>query len=174
MPTGQARPSANGVVRSRPVRRPNVNTAVAVGVFVVSNCMEHRPAKAPEPAPRPEPPSAEAPSTPDSPPFQKGFATYYARRFAGRRTANGERYNPLDLSAAHRTLPFGTMIEVRRVDGDARRVVVRVNDRGPYVSNRIIDLSRRAAEQLGIVHDGKALVELRTVNGPPVASRGED
>jgi rare lipoprotein A len=106
-------------------------------------------------APVPPPPEA---------PAQTGFATFYARRFAGRRTANGERYNPSDLTAAHRTLPFGTLVEVRRADGDARRVVVRVNDRGPYGQNRIIDLSRRAAEELGIVHDGKVKVELRLMD----------
>jgi rare lipoprotein A len=146
------------------VRRPDINTAVAVGVFVASSCMGERP---PRPAnPSPAPPVAEpAPApAPESGVLQTGFATYYARRFTGRRTANGERYDPSDLTAAHRTLPFGTLVEVRRTDGDARRVVVRVNDRGPYGgANRIIDLSRRAAEQLGIVHDGKVKVELRVV-----------
>ncbi len=105
-----------------------------------------------------------APSPPE-PPSERGIATYYARRFAGRRTANGERYDPTQLTAAHRTLPFGSMVEVRRVDGDPKVVVVRVNDRGPYVRNRIIDLSHRAAEQLGMLHDGKLLVELRLVTG---------
>jgi len=96
--------------------------------------------------------------------FEAGYATFYAERFAGRRTANGERYDPSMLTAAHRSLPFGTLVEVRRADG--RRVVVRVNDRGPFGSNRIIDLSRRAAEELGIVRDGKAWVELVLVADP--------
>jgi rare lipoprotein A len=91
-----------------------------------------------------------------------GYATYYARRFAGRKTSNGDRYDPSLLTAAHRTLPFGTMVEVRRADG--RRVVVRINDRGPFGdSDRVIDLSRRAAEELGIVQEGKARVELRPI-----------
>jgi rare lipoprotein A len=145
------------------VRRPDINTAVAVGVFVASSCMGERPppaAKAPPPAP---PPAVAPVEKPAQPALQTGFATFYARGFAGRRTANGERYNPSDLTAAHRTLPFGTLVEVRRADGDARRVVVRVNDRGPYGKNRVIDLSRRAAEELGIVHEGMVKVELRPV-----------
>lgn len=92
-----------------------------------------------------------------------GMASYYAQKLAGRRTANGERYDPKKLTAAHRTLPFGTLVEVRRADG--RSVVVRINDRGPFVGGRIIDLSHAAAEQLGVLHDGTARVELRVVGG---------
>jgi peptidoglycan lytic transglycosylase len=103
----------------------------------------------------PEPPPASAFATH----VEVGMATFYARRFAGRRTANGERYDPNRMTAAHRTLAFGTLVEVKRPDG--RSVVVRINDRGPYVEGRIIDLSRRAAEELGILHDGHAQVELR-------------
>jgi rare lipoprotein A len=100
---------------------------------------------------------------------QRGYATYYARRFTGLRTANGERYDPRALTAAHRTLPFGTAVEVRRADG--RRVVVRVNDRGPYAgAQRIIDLSRRAAEELGMIEEGKIMVELRIL---PTSWTGE-
>jgi rare lipoprotein A len=143
-----------------PVRfRPGIHTAMAAGVMVASSCAKE---------PRVIPPSMPAPPfsapSPIAPVIETGFATYYARRFAGRQTANGERYDPLQLTAAHPTLPFGTMVEVRRSDG--RRVTVRVNDRGPYGSGRIIDLSRRAAEELGIVHDGKAWVELRRVGSP--------
>lgn len=144
-----------------------MNTALAVGVFVVSSCVEQRsfgplvpPPSAPEPPPAPL-------STVVAPVIQTGYATYYAARFAGRPTANGERYDPSQFTAAHRTLPFGTMLEVRRLDGDPRAVVVRVNDRGPYVRDRIIDLSHRAAEQLGILRDGKALVELRAAATSP-------
>jgi rare lipoprotein A len=102
----------------------------------------------------------------EAPAPETGFATYYARRFAGRKTSNGDRYDPSLLTAAHRTLPFGTMVEVRRVDG--RRVVVRINDRGPYGdAGRVIDLSRRAAEELGIVQEGKVRVELRPIAPAP-------
>ena len=97
---------------------------------------------------------------------ETGLATYYASSLAGRRTASGERYDPSQLTAAHRRLPFGTLVEVRRRDGK-RSVVVRINDRGPYAgNNRVIDLSRRAAEALGIVHAGKAMVEIHPY-GPP-------
>jgi rare lipoprotein A len=153
------------------VRRSDLNTAITVGVFVATSCMsDSRPRVAPPPAPAPPLSAAKTSPAPAEPAFQKGYATYYARRFAGRKTANGERYDPSALTAAHRTLPFGTLVEVSRTDGDARKVVVRVNDRGPYGgANRIIDLSRRAAEELGIVHDGKVMVELRYVNAGAVA-----
>jgi len=136
-----------------------------VGVFVVSSCVEQRSPKPvlPPPSVREPPPASPSASAPGP---ETGYATYYAQRFAGRRTANGERYDPSKLTAAHRTLPFGTMVEVRRVDGDGRAVVVRVNDRGPYGNDRIIDLSRRAAEQLGILHVGKVKVELRPAVAP--------
>jgi rare lipoprotein A len=140
----------------------HMNTGFALAVFVASSCMEQRTTR-PIEQPVSAPPLPVPQATPPAPAMQAGYATYYARRFRGRKTANGERYDPTELTAAHRTLPFGTMVEVRRTDGDARRVVVRINDRGPYVANRIIDLSRRAAEALGIVHDGKAWVELYPV-----------
>jgi rare lipoprotein A len=96
---------------------------------------------------------------------ETGLATYYASSLAGRRTASGERYDPSLLTAAHRQLPFGTLVEVRRRDGK-RSVVVRINDRGPYGANRVIDLSRRAAEALGIVQAGKAVVEIHPYGAP--------
>jgi len=96
---------------------------------------------------------------------ETGFATYYASSLAGRPTASGERYDPAQLTAAHRKLPFGTLVEVRRRDGK-RSVIVRINDRGPWVANRIIDLSRRAAEALGIVRAGKAMVEIHPYGAP--------
>jgi len=96
---------------------------------------------------------------------ETGLATYYASSLAGRRTANGERYDPSLLTAAHRRLPFGTLVEVRRRDGK-RSVIVRINDRGPFVANRVIDLSFRAAEALGIVHLGKAVVEIHPYGSP--------
>jgi len=96
---------------------------------------------------------------------ETGLATYYASSLAGRPTASGERYDPAQLTAAHRRLPFGTLVEVRRRDGK-RSVIVRINDRGPWVKNRIIDLSRRAAEALGIVAAGKAMVEIHPYSAP--------
>lgn len=88
-----------------------------------------------------------------------GVASYYGKRFAGRPTASGERFDPAQMTAAHRTLPFGSMVRV--VDertGNA--VVVRINDRGPFHGGRVIDLSRAAAEEIGMVRAGKAEVRL--------------
>lgn len=97
---------------------------------------------------------------------QSGNATWYGGAFAGKKTANGERFDPTKYTAAHRKLPFGTWVEVRRVD-TGTTVRVRINDRGPFGDDRrIIDLSRKAAEDLDIIREGVARVELRIVEGP--------
>jgi rare lipoprotein A (peptidoglycan hydrolase) len=103
---------------------------------------------------------------PNIAPDEVGMATWYGAAFAGRKTASGERFDPERLTAAHRKLPFGTWVEVRRVD-TGRTVRVRINDRGPWGDDkRIIDLSHRAAQDLDIVREGVARVELRVVSGP--------
>lgn len=81
--------------------------------------------------------------------FQQGIASWYGPGFHNRLTANGERYNMNALTAAHRTLPFGTMVLVKNT-ATGKTVTVRINDRGPYIKGRIIDLSRAAAQELGI------------------------
>lgn len=91
-----------------------------------------------------------------------GLASYYGQRFAGELTASGERFDPTELTAAHRTLPFGTRVLVTNLS-NGRQVTVRINDRGPYVEPRIIDLSRRAAEQLRMIRDGVARVRIRVL-----------
>lgn len=89
----------------------------------------------------------------------RGDASYYASFFKGRMTSNGERYDPKKMTAANRTLPFGTRLRVTRVD-TGKSVVVRVNDRGPFGKRRrILDLSRAAAEQLDMIGVGHAQVE---------------
>jgi rare lipoprotein A len=93
-------------------------------------------------------------------PLQKGSATWYQ---SGRRTANGEAFNPGGLTAAHRTLPFGTRLRVVN-ETTGRSVVVRVNDRGPFVKRHIIDLARGAAQQLGMVGSGTAFVSLHKLD----------
>lgn len=96
----------------------------------------------------------------------EGTATWYGKEFAGRKTASGERFDPSAMTAAHRTLRFGTWVEVTRVD-DGRAVRVRITDRGPFGhEDRIIDLSRGAAEKLGMLKAGVARVMLRIVDGP--------
>lgn len=88
-----------------------------------------------------------------------GIASYYAAKFHGRRTASGERFNSKVLTAAHLSLPFGTLLKVTNLR-NMKSVVVRVNDRGPHVRGRIVDLSRAAAEQIGLRHTGTARVAL--------------
>lgn len=90
---------------------------------------------------------------------ERGVASYYGPGFEGRQTANGERFRSKELTAAHRTLPFGTKLRVRNISNGAE-VVVRVNDRGPYVDGRIIDLSVEAARRLKFISDGHTVVEL--------------
>lgn len=93
--------------------------------------------------------------------IERGAASFYSDRLAGNATANGERYDPEELTAAHRTLRFGTWVRVEREQG--ARVDVCINDRGPFVSGRVIDLSRAAAEALGMIRVGVAEVTLRVI-----------
>jgi len=91
--------------------------------------------------------------------IEAGMASWYGRAFQGRRTASGERFDMNQLTAAHRTLPLGTVVVVRNpLNGQA--VEVTINDRGPYLKDRIIDLSYRAALLLGMVKSGKQAVEV--------------
>lgn len=91
---------------------------------------------------------------------ERGRASFYADAFQGRKTANGERFRQGRRTAAHKTLPFGTKVKVTNLK-NGRTVTVRINDRGPFVSGRVIDLSRKAAGRLGMVNDGVAEVRLR-------------
>lgn len=93
-----------------------------------------------------------------------GVASWYGPGFHGKLTANGERYNQNAMTAAHKLLPFNTDIRVTNLD-NGRSTVVRINDRGPFVANRVIDLSRRAAEQIGMIGAGTARVRLEAVGG---------
>ena len=88
---------------------------------------------------------------------QKGKASFYAKKFHGRKTASGERLHQDSLTCAHRTYPFGTKLKVYN-PANGRSVVVRVTDRGPFVRGRIIDLSWRAAKELDIISQGVATV----------------
>lgn len=94
---------------------------------------------------------------------QQGKASYYADKFEGRPTASGETYKHNKLTAAHKTLPFGTRVRVTNV-ANQKSVEVVVNDRGPYVDDRIIDLSKSAAETLGFVQQGLADVTLEVLD----------
>lgn len=114
--------------------------------------------------PRPELLGGEVPRE-----FQRGTASWYGPRFNGRRTASGERFDMREFTAAHRTLPFGTLVRVHSLV-NGRDVDVRITDRGPYAGNRIIDLSRAAAEELGMLGLGfKEVVLLVPESTPEVA-----
>lgn len=97
---------------------------------------------------------------------QTGEASYYARLFEGRKTASGELYRKDSLTAAHRTLPMGTIVQVVNLDNKLE-VTVEINDRGPYSKNRIIDLSRSAARKLKMLDDGTAEVRLEVILPAP-------
>jgi len=105
------------------------------------------------------------------PQAQRGEASYYhPERFTGRQMANGDRFDPNSNAAASRTLPLGTLAEVTNLEnGESRRVVI--EDRGPYARGRIIDLSPRTAEQLGMREEGVAPVEVRPVGRLPDKAR---
>lgn len=89
----------------------------------------------------------------------EGQASYYGARHHGNKTASGERFDQNALTAAHRSLPFGSQVQVTNLRNN-KIVVVRINDRGPYAKQRIIDLSQKAAEQLGMLRDGVVPVRI--------------
>lgn len=92
-----------------------------------------------------------------------GLASVYANKFSGRKTSSGQRFSQDKLTAAHRSLPFGTKVLVTNVR-NSKSVEVSINDRGPWLAGRVIDLSTSAAEQLGMKKAGNALVKLEVVN----------
>jgi rare lipoprotein A len=96
-------------------------------------------------------------------PIKIGYASYYANSLDGRPTACGERYCKNKLTAAHKTLPFGTIVRVTRLS-TGRQVIVVINDRGPYVKGRLIDLSLAAAKEIGMVRVGVAKVKIEVVS----------
>jgi rare lipoprotein A len=92
--------------------------------------------------------------------METGKASYYADKFEGRKTANGETFDQSKNTAASKTLPFGTKVTVKNLD-NGRSVKVRINDRGPFVKGRMIDLSKKAANKIDMVNAGVANVEIR-------------
>jgi rare lipoprotein A len=96
-------------------------------------------------------------------PIGEGEASYYGHELAGNRTASGERFDPKALTAAHRTLPMGSMLRVTN-KSNGKSVIVRVNDRGPFTRNRILDISLAAAHQISMVRPGKAIVTIELLS----------
>ena len=91
-----------------------------------------------------------------------GAASWYGPGFHGRLTANGERFDQNEMTAAHKKLPFGTQVRVTN-PANGRSVVVRINDRGPFIGERVIDLSRGAAERIGLLHRGVGTVKIEVL-----------
>jgi len=100
---------------------------------------------------------------------QRGIASWYGRDFHGSSTSSGEPYNMYAMTAAHTTLPLPTWVEVTNLS-NGKKVIVKVNDRGPFLHNRLIDLSYAAALELDMVRDGTARVEVRALDAPPVSA----
>ncbi|HPI21501.1 MAG TPA: septal ring lytic transglycosylase RlpA family protein [Candidatus Kapabacteria bacterium] len=92
----------------------------------------------------------------------RGLASFYSDEFEGRQTANGEIYNKNKFTAAHKTISFGTKIKIRNLQNNLTTIVV-INDRGPFVQGRVIDLSRAAAEQIGMIQQGVVEVEITII-----------
>ena len=95
-------------------------------------------------------------------PSQKGVASYYADKFQGRKTASGKRFRQEALTGAHRTLPLGTKVRVTNLK-NGKSVEVEINDRGPFIKGRIMDLSKRAARKIGMIRSGIAQVRVEVV-----------
>ena len=134
----------------------------------VSAVVEAAPAEA---APIPAIPEVAAPAVPvtlpaaPKAPFEHvgdGEASYYGNELAGNRTASGERFNPRALTAAHRSLPLGTKVRVTN-QSNGKSVIVRINDRGPFVKSRLIDVSYAAAQQISMIRSGHARVKLELI-----------
>lgn len=161
---------------SSPLPGPAVTAPVAVPRSRLADFIDRRlrrRAETPAAAPVAAPPAVPAvPETPEAPvdekyrltgeaarELERGHASWYGGQFHGRRTASGETYNKYALTAAHKTLPFGTIVRVRSL-ALGREVEVRINDRGPFAKGRVIDVSQAAAEALGLTATGVAEVSL--------------
>ena len=123
----------------------------------------------------PSPSPVSAPSIPSGGFSEAGIASWYGPGFHGRTTANGESYDMYAMTAAHKTLPFDTWVRVVNLD-NSESTVVRINDRGPFIEGRVIDLSRNAAEDISMVGPGTARVQLLIVDEPirKPASQGDE
>lgn len=131
--------------------------ALILLVLFISSCgtISRMPSKKPKPPPDIDFPDKDA----EGHKIEEGRASWYGSKFDGRRTANGEAYDMNQLTAAHRTLPFNSIVKVKNLDNN-KTVMVRINDRGPFAKGRIIDLSKKAAQDIGLIANGTARVAL--------------
>jgi rare lipoprotein A len=158
-----------------------VSLSLLLCAIVLAGCAHHPRTTHPSattPAPQPAPSTQPSPSPPSGPPppvehqpaipgayVEEGVASWYGFPFQGRRTSNGEIYDMHQFTAAHRTLPFNAVVRVTNLR-NGKQTEVRINDRGPFVANRVIDLSLSAAESLDMVGTGTAPVRLEILSGP--------
>ena len=142
-------------------------TIILTCASLLSACAVQRSEPLPVVAPVAEP---LPPRTPPTLPTQEGLASWYGKTHHGKVTANGEAFDMESLTAAHRSLPFGTEVRVTNLATN-RSVTVRINDRGPYVPDRIIDLSARSARELGIAQAGVARVRIEPLPPEQTTSR---
>ena len=142
--------------------RVAVHILLILAIGLTSGCFSRPRYRTSPPGSDSEKTTADAPviSTKDA--FQVGLASYYAHKFHGRPTASGEIFDMYGLTAAHRELPLGTVIHVTHL-GNGRSVKVKVNDRGPFIEGRILDLSLGAARRLDMVEEGVARVKIRII-----------
>jgi rare lipoprotein A len=161
-------------------RGERLTIALAVAVVMVAGCSHHAastrpPASTPQPSTsagksKSSPPSGAPPASEREPAIpgryvEEGVASWYGIPFNGHRTSNGEIYDMHEFTAAHRTLPFNCMVRVTNLD-NGKQTEVRINDRGPFVANRVIDLSLSAAQAIEMVGPGTANVRLEILSGP--------
>ena len=135
---------------------------VGVALFTATSCGRPKQAKNVPQAPRNVAKPVKVGDT------EQGIASWYGHPYHGRRAANGEVFDMNQMTAAHRTMPFGTWVKVDN-ESNGRNVKVRITDRGPFVGDRIIDLSRKAAEEIAMIGPGTARVKLTVIDAP----RGE-
>lgn len=152
-----------------------VTIALGLSLFPIAGCAHHPktthpPARTPTPASPASVPSGPLHAVERQPPVpgvyvEEGVASWYGFPFQGRRTSNGEIYEMHEFTAAHRTLPFNTVVRVTNLR-NGKQTEVRINDRGPFVANRVIDLSLSAAQEIDMVGTGTAPVHLDIISGP--------
>jgi rare lipoprotein A len=148
---------------------------LATLIYFISGCATSAPPPPKRPSGHPKPYKVFGKwyqPLPDSKGFrQRGLASWYGKDFHGKKTSNGEIYNMYAMTAAHKTLPLGTFVRVHNLENN-RRVEVRINDRGPFVRGRIIDLSNSAANEIGVVGPGTARVEVIALATPVTTDGG--
>ncbi len=162
--------------RTRMKRRYAIHMLICILLGVVFGCATSDPPPPKKPTGYPKPYKVFGKwyqPLPDAEGFrQRGIASWYGKDFHGKKTSNGEIYNMYAMTAAHKTLPLGTHVRVHNLENE-RQVDVRINDRGPFVRGRIIDLSYTAANRIGVVGPGTARVEVVALATPTTPGAGQ-